>query len=194
MKNITLILLLFAASLAAAAKPLDVFIKQVTDGDNKTWYVFLVSASDTQATHMQIWFREKQDASSVGDKVVADISAKKATFQEFLQSTCKKYRYIDDAQTIVGCLATVGGVFCAVSAPLSGGTTAFVCSSVWDYAAITGAKDCLKGVSTLIAEQLGRQKEWTALMSWHQLKEPSLTEAVRSAIDFMCDNLDQNPR
>jgi hypothetical protein len=160
--------------------------------NGKTYYVDLAKEVQGSNTNFQIWFRTNQNASSVDDIKMAELSANTNDIAAYKTRVCRNKEIFDAGQTIIGCSSIIGSAFCAAATVATDGTLAFVCEATWNYTLSKGAADCFKGIADIVAKNLGKQNEWIALNLVVQLSEPDLAEAISKAIDMMCDDVKNN--
>lgn len=180
-------------TLIADASPIEQYVTKVTL-NNMNYYLYIVDHSNTDQIQVELLLRQSNNASSIGDLKMALIKGKKQDFKEFLQTSCKFKTYYDNAKTVVGCLNLIGSAFCAVSTIPTEGATAFICTSIWEYTGNGGAADCIKGASQAVAQKLGEDYMWSALVTGLGLKNPQLIDAISKSIDFMCDSLNEKQK
>jgi hypothetical protein len=83
-------------------------------------------------------------------------------------------------------------VFCAVGTAATDGALATVCTATWDYALDKGAADCIEGVTDAFITSLGKGYEWEVLGTAAGVADPQLSEAIKHAINLMCENVKNN--
>ena len=158
--------------------------------NGKSYYVDVLDPSSKSILKAEVWFRLSNNASSTEDIKIFEIKANIKLLSDYASLVCRSKNILDGGKTILGCTSVIGSVFCAVGSVTTDGALAFVCESTWKYAVEYGAADCLEGVADAIAAYLGKQKEWKLLGAGAQLTDPKLLEAISTAIDFMCEDIE----
>lgn len=144
-------------------------------------------------TKSEIWFLEKNNASSPGDKKVMTLAIGANTYDEAMKLICENKKYINQSRMVVGCTALAVSTACVIGVgttgvfPPAGTAAAIVCSSA---IAISGLEfpmvDCIAGISSIIAEKLAKAGAWNAAMMAVAIEEKSFIGFIDAAIDEAC--------
>ena len=132
-----------------------------------------------------IWARKKLLTSNMNDVKLADISLKKIDVNKAMKMICRSKKTLNTGKTILGCASTVGTGLCIVTGG-GGGVGAGVCVVTVGYAATGGLVDCLSGVSSAVARQIGKDAIADGIdMTVAQASIPGM---VSMAIDQACQD------
>ncbi|WP_018615938.1 hypothetical protein [Segetibacter koreensis] len=159
--------------------------------NGKPYFLDVQNKSSENNVRVEIWFRENRNASSIGDLKITELKANTDDMKHFIDLSCRAKKDFDENKGLLGCLATVGSVFCAAGTAATEGALAFVCETTWTYAIDKGAADCLKLASESVAKFSSKEKEWKSLALIAQIPDVELSEAISSAIDYMCEDVVQ---
>jgi hypothetical protein len=155
----------------------------------KTYYVQVIP-SGNQA---QVWFRLDPNACNSGDFELI------VTMQGYLNQTatqvkklvCSGYNLYDSGKTWLDCgsvllsVATCSGTVTGVADVVSVGTIADACVVSTNYVITKGAKDCIEGVTGIIAKYLGQSNAFSAYQITTATTKTDLIEATLGA---WCEN------
>lgn len=134
-----------------------------------------------------IWFTEKSKSSSLGDKLIFTMVVMNTTFGDATKRFCNAKKVIDGGKTVLGCLSVVGAAGCAMATVATDGAAAVLCTSTWAYAESKGIKDCVLGISDIIAEQLKKDPQWITFKGAANLTDKNYEDVIDNTIDALCE-------
>jgi hypothetical protein len=128
----------------------------------------------------------------VGDFKTVDVGVQLARRDEAEEWICRSKRYFDEGRMTVGCLASVGTAACIAGAIPTAGASVAVCTAVIGYTATTGLADCVSGIGDMIAEALGKEREYNDAELLAAAGTTDLTGLISSGIDVACQDVDNS--
>ena len=149
----------------------------------RTWVVTLERCGpQTRA----VWLRQRAGACSPGDVLVMGCNSFVNNIQNVRNQICRWKGYVDWGYLVAGCTATVGTGICAVTGDGSGFGVA-LCASAMLYTYDAGATTCVMGVAGMVAQALGRDREFTMAMYGINVQSGNLTTAYQDMLwDALC--------
>lgn len=163
----------------------------VVNYQGKQYYITVDSKNINDTIQTEVWLRKSLDASSLDDIYLFRISGFSGGFDEWRAAICKSKDFVDNGETVLGCLSIVGSAFCTISVIGTDGATAFICETTWQYTFDKGAADCLVGVTDIIAKEIGKENEWDIFKKLWQLKSTDLQGILSETLDYMCQEMKQ---
>ena len=140
----------------------------------------------TSSGKADIWFLEKNNASSPGDKLMLTLNVKNLTVKDATKFLCDSKKTFDEGKAVIGCLSVAGSAGCLMAMSMTGAAPIVLCQSTLVYAGTKGAKDCLLGISDAIAEKLKKDSLFNAAKIADALSEAKYKDVIDTAIDELC--------
>jgi hypothetical protein len=153
--------------------------------DERRYYIDLLAINNTA----QIWLRTSINTCSNEDILLMELEAMNTTIIQAEQIICRAKKYYNNFKTIIGCTSVLASGVCAIATPSSGGALFTLCSTIFTYTANKGLADCIDGLSSIIARELGKEKEWSLIQIQASISSQQWLKIIDDAIDQACADL-----
>ncbi|GEM_PF-4268931 len=153
--------------------------------NGKLYYVDVL----TSCAGSEVWLRVKPEMCNLGDVRVMEVKAYAAP-PSAVSYVCRAKVYVNAGRTLMGCGSVIGTGLCVAGIIPSGGATLAVCSVSLPYAEITGLRDCVRGIAGIVANFIGRQKQYEEVSLLAAASSADLSWLISAAIDKACTDAD----
>jgi hypothetical protein len=150
--------------------------------EGKSYYVDVRTSKD----RADIWFTEKNNASSAGDKLMMKLNVKSLSEKDAIKLLCDGKKTFDEGKAVIGCMSVAGSVGCLMAMSITGASPIVLCESTLVYASTKGAKDCVLGISDAIADKLKKDSQWNGAKIIKGFSEEKYKDVIDTAIDQLC--------